>query len=178
MHIEISSYLPQIISTIATIVIAMISRIIIFKIINKYASLSQKLSLRIAPIQRICAIAINVLALIALITIWGVEKQNIFVALSSVFAVIGVALFAQWSILSNITAGLIIFFNSPLKVGEYIRIHDKDFPLEARVVNILTFYTYLRTDDGKIHVFPNNLLLQRGVSIIGERSMSNKDPND
>ena len=165
----LGGYLPQIIATIATLVGALLLRYAIVKLINKYASLSHKLSLMIMPIRRVCTISINLLAVISLFTIWGVDKQNIVVALSSVFAVIGVALFAQWSILSNVTAGIIIFFNSPIKIGDYIQILDKDFPIQARVVDLLTFYTHLRTDDGELHVFPNSLLLQRGVTVIGEK---------
>ncbi|EGJ71159.1 MscS Mechanosensitive ion channel [Bacteroides coprosuis DSM 18011] len=175
MEIKLGGYLPQIIFTLATILVAVVLRVIISKLISKYASFSTKLNSRIGPVQRICAISINILAVTSLITIWGVDKQNIFVALSSIFAVIGVALFAQWSILSNVTAGMIIFFNTPFKIGDYIRIQDKDFPMEAKVVNILTFYTHLRTDDGKLHIFPNNLLLQRGISIIGENPTSSSE---
>jgi hypothetical protein len=48
----------------------------------------------------------NILALIAVILIWGVQAKDIIIAISSV--VVGVA-FAQWSILSNITSGIILF---------------------------------------------------------------------
>lgn len=167
MDIELSGYWPQVIASLATILAAVLLRFIMNKIIAKTSSLTDALAPMVLPIQRVNTIAINILALTALITIWGVEKQNIFVALSSIFAVIGVALFAQWSILSNITAGMIIFFNSPFRVGDYIRVMDKDFPMEAKVVDLLTFYTHLRTDDGILHVIPNNLLLQRGVTVVG-----------
>jgi len=95
--------------------------------------------------------------------------------LSSIFAVIGVALFAQWSILSNITAGIIIYFSAPFKIGDYIRILDKDMPIEARVEDIFTFYTHLRTRDGGVHIFPNSLLLQKAVSVIEEDESKSDD---
>ncbi|MGL5260775.1 MAG: mechanosensitive ion channel family protein, partial [Bacteroides sp.] len=163
------AYLPQVVFSVLTLLLALIIRTLIIKLAHTYASHNPRMLQRIAPLQRACTITVNVLALIALITIWGVDKQNIFVALSSVFAVIGVALFAQWSILSNITAGLIIFFNSPFKVGDSVQILDKDFPLEAKIVNILTFYTHLETLDGRLHVYPNNLLLQKGISLLKEQ---------
>lgn len=167
MNFELSGYIPQAIASVATIIVAIVTRYLVIKIIHKSARITDSLMPMIMPIQRICTIAINLIALTALITIWGVEKQNILLGLSSVFAVIGVALFAQWSILSNVTAGLIIFFNSPFRIGDYIHILDKDFPLEAKVENFLTFYTHLRTDDGVLHVFPNSYLLQRGITVIG-----------
>ncbi len=179
MYQTLLKYLPQIIYTLVTILTAVLSRLLFFKLIRKYAALSANVKTRIEPILRATSITINALAIIIIITIWGVEKQNIWVALSSVFAIIGVALFAQWSILSNITAGLIIFFNSPFTIGDKIRILDKDFPTEAIIVNIKTFYTHLRTVDGVLHVYPNNLLLQKGISLIeDEYKMDRTDSED
>jgi hypothetical protein len=51
----------------------------------------------------------NILALIAVILIWGVQAKDIIIAISSITTVVGVAMFAQWSILSNITSGIICF---------------------------------------------------------------------
>jgi hypothetical protein len=45
-----------------------------------------------------------------------VQTKDIFIALSSITTVVGVAMFAQWSILSNITSGVILFFHSLLKL--------------------------------------------------------------
>lgn len=166
MYLTVVKFLPQIIFTVITILLSIIVRFILFKFIRKYASFSLNIQSRIEPILRAISIVIKSLAFIAIITIWGVDKGNIVVALSSVFAVIGVALFAQWSILSNITAGLILFFNSPFTVGDKIKILDGDFPTEAIIVNIKTFYTHLRTADGTLHVYPNTLLLQKGICLI------------
>jgi hypothetical protein len=63
----------------------------------------------------------------------------------------GVAMFAQWSILSNITSGIILFF-FPFKIGDVIRIHDKDFPIEAEIEDIRAFHVALKTKDGESHL--------------------------
>lgn len=160
------AYLPQIIGTFITLAVAAVLKIIIKKFIRKYGGLHIKLESRISQINRILSIFINLATIIILIIIWGVDPRNLFVALSSVFAVIGVALFAQWSILSNITAGIIIYFSAPFKVGDFIKILDKDMPIEAQVENIYTFYTHLKTKEGGTHIFPNALLLQKAVSVI------------
>lgn len=51
----------------------------------------------------------------------GIEYQQVSLFISSVFAVLGVALVAQWSILSNITAGILIFFVFPYRIGDRIK---------------------------------------------------------
>ncbi len=104
-----------------------------------------------------------------LITLWGVRPQNILIALSSIFAVIGIAFFAQWSILSNVTAGLVLFFSQQLKIGDTIKILDKDFPVVAEVEDIKSFYVHLRGEDNQRYIYPNNLLLQKGISIIDSK---------
>ena len=58
----------------------------------------------------------------AVVGIWGIEKEKLVLFISSVLTILGIAFFAQWSILSNITAGLILFFSHPLKLGDYIKI--------------------------------------------------------
>jgi small-conductance mechanosensitive channel len=73
---------------------------------------------------------------------------------------------AQWSILSNITSGIILFFSFPFKIGDTIHIHDKDFPVIAEIEDISAFYISMVNKDGERVIYPNNLLLQKGVSII------------
>jgi small-conductance mechanosensitive channel len=58
-------------------------------------------------------------------------------------------MFAQWSILSNITSGVILF-SFPFKIGDIIKIHDKDFPITAEIEDILAFHVSLRTADGEM----------------------------
>ena len=109
---------------------------------------------------------------------WGVKGEQAFFVMSSILTVIGVALFAQWSILSNITAGIILFFSFPFKIGDRIRIMDKDFPVEAEIIDIDSFYTFLKTSEGEEICFPNNLLLQKGIVILKDKIEPEKDFTD
>jgi small-conductance mechanosensitive channel len=108
----------------------------------------------------------TILAIIALILIWGVQPKDIIIAISSITTVVGVAMFAQWSILSNITSGIILFFSFPFKIGDIIRIHDKDFPIVAEIEDIRAFHVQLKTKEGEMIIYPNNLLFQKGISIM------------
>lgn len=169
------TYFPQIIGTLITFASIAILKFITKKLVHKYGHINHKFETRINQVVRIFNIFFNLAGFIILIVIWGVDTKNLFVALSSIFAVIGVALFAQWSILSNITAGIIIYFSAPFKIGDYIRILDKDMPIVARVEDIFTFYTHLKTRDGGIHIFPNSLLLQKAISVIEEDELKSDD---
>ena len=121
---------------------------------------------------------INTLTIISLIAIWGVEGKQLVLVVSSLLTIIGVAFFAQWSILSNITAGIILFFSFPFKIGDRIRIMDKDFPVEAEIEDIKSFYTLLKTAEGEEIAFPNNLLLQKGIVIVPKKEQEANDFTD
>lgn len=168
-------FIPQLIGTGVVIMATIVIRVIVKGLVRKYAEVTSRPDTKTNHIVRVCMIFINFIAAISLIVIWGVNPKNIFIAMSSVFAVIGVAFFAQWSILSNVTSGVIIFFTAPFHVGDFIRILDKDAPLDAYVEDIHTFYTHLRTKDGGLHLIPNTLLLQKGISIIDDEANSNTD---
>lgn len=111
-------------------------------------------------------ILIIIIATFLLSLTWGYNPQELALIFSSVFAIIGVAMFAIWSILSNITAGILLFFSFPYKIGSRIKIHDKDMPIEAIIEDIRAFHLHLRTLDGELITYPNNLILQKAVSLI------------
>ncbi len=164
----LKEYYPQIISTFILIILYFLAKFITKVIINRVSEVSQNALKRKKLINRYFDTLTSMIWLLILFAIWGVKPENIFVVLSSTFAIIGVAMFAQWSILSNITAGVILFFSFPFKIGDAIRIQDKDFPVEAEIEDIKTFHTLLITREGELISYPNNLLLQKGIVIINK----------
>ena len=118
---------------------------------------------RLFYIEKVFEIFFVVTAVILLAFIWSVDVEGASVVASSVFAVIGVALFAQWSILSNVTASVIIFFSFPARVGDRVRIVDGDNSVEGTVAEITLFQTELIDPEGNSILYPNNLLLQKPV---------------
>lgn len=115
---------------------------------------------------RYAGFTLILIAILIELFVFGAELSDIGLVFSSVFAVIGIALFAIWSILSNITSGVIMFFSFPYKVGDKIQIHDKDFPIEAIIEDIRAFHLHLRMDNGNLVTYPNNLMLQKGVTLV------------
>jgi len=157
---------PKIVSTVILLVCVTIIRFIITALIKRYAKHAEINEHRAILVSKYISIVIMAITLAGVFMIWGVRTNDIYIAFTSVITIIGVAFFAQWSILSNITAGIILFFSFPFKIGDTIRIHDKDFPLEGEIDDIKAFHTYLRTKEGELVTYPNNLLLQKGVSIV------------
>jgi small-conductance mechanosensitive channel len=106
------------------------------------------------------------LAAVGLSLIWGMNLEDFSLFLSSTLAILGVGFVAQWSILSNLTASVILFFSHPLRLGDRIRVLDKDFDWTGKVEDISGFYLFMRTDDGRRITIPTNLVIQKGIEIL------------
>ncbi len=161
-----SSFTAEVIASLVTFALYILLRIITAKLIRKYAQTTYIIEQRTNLVIKYIYLLLNILFFIALTIIWGVEKKDILFTISSVATIVGVAMFAQWSILSNITSGIILFFFFPFKIGDTIKIHDKDFPIEGEIEDINAFHLDIKTSNGEKITYPNNLLLQKGISII------------
>src|SRR5690606_22733235 len=135
----------------------LIVRFILTRIITKISRRNGINLARIHLINRYVSVTLLLIALLIIPFIFGTEFKNFVNLFSSIFAVIGIGLFAIWSILSNVTSGIIMFFSFPYKVGDKIQIHDKDFPLEGIIEDIRAFQLHLRLENGNLVTYPNNL---------------------
>ncbi len=105
------------------------------------------------------------IAAAALLLIWGVDFNGLLVISTTVITLTGVALFANWSILSNITAFFVLLMHPSYRRGNFIRVFDGDNYLEAYISEINLFNATMITEDREIIVYPNNLLLGRPAII-------------
>lgn len=162
----IENYQGELIITGIVLISLLIVRFITHFTVTKIARKNDINDARIRLIRRYITVTLFLVAILIEASIFGTEFHDLAVIFSSVFAVIGIGLFAIWSILSNITSGIIMFFNFPYKVGDKIEIHDKDFPITAIIEDIRAFQLHLRTESGDLVTYPNNLMLQKAVTLI------------
>jgi len=113
--------------------------------------------------------------LFILAAIWGVDYHGLFLFASSILAVLGVALFAQWSLLSNVTSSVILFFSFPARIGDKIEIIDGSNIITGTITEINIFQMLLRDDKGYEISYPNNLILQRPVRKLSTSKPLSKD---
>ncbi|TMM57528.1 mechanosensitive ion channel [Maribacter algarum] len=163
----------QLIWTFSIILVLLVFRFIGSKTVRRIGRLSGIAEARTLLITKYVYAILNFLGIGALIFIWGVNFQDLGLLFSSVFAVIGVALFAQWSILSNVTSGVILFFSFPFKIGDHIRILDKEILDEQNenenifiIEDIKAFHVHLRRHSGELITYPNNMMLQKAIVLI------------
>ena len=114
-----------------------------------------------------------------LLIIWNIKFRDVGIAFASVFTIVGVALFASWSILSNITAGVVLFFSFPFKIGDRVKIMDKDIEGEEPylIEDIRAFHVNLRKENGELLVYPNNLMMQKAVTLLSDQTLRDQNQN-
>lgn len=101
------------------------------------------------------------------VVILGIHLEKLTVFFSSILAVLGISFFAQWSLLSNLTASVVLFFYHPLKIGDKILVVDSEFKnYPGTVKNITGFYVLIKTDDEKEITIPNSIILQKGIEYL------------
>ena len=161
-------YKYELLASVVTVVVLLFIRIVATKTIRRVGQSGDLHNSRTKLIIKYVSLGITAVGMVMLILIWGVNIQRLGLILSSIFAVIGVALFAQWSILSNITAGIILFLAFPFRIGDRIKILNNDLLAEEEYIieDIRLYYIYLKNSSGHLITFPNNLMLQRGVTLV------------
>lgn len=118
---------------------------------------------RVKIIKKLVNVFIFFVALTMIALVWGIDQHQLIYVVSSLLTILGIAFFAQWSIISNITATFIIFFNHPVKIGDNVTVVDKDMPVEGKISDIGVFFIILKTEDGSKLTIPSNVFIQKIV---------------
>ncbi|MBP9134920.1 MAG: mechanosensitive ion channel family protein [Saprospiraceae bacterium] len=165
------SYKIQIFQTLAVIVLYIVVYNITKTFINNSLKNTQIQRGRRKMIIKALQLLTFLTAIILLSAIWGLKQSEIAVFVGTILTALGIAFFAQWSLLSNVTSSVLLFFNHPIKIGDTIKVLDKDFPIEGEVTDLSYFFVHLKTDTGEIVTIPNSILLQKSVSVIENKDI-------
>lgn len=104
-----------------------------------------------------------------LLLVWGIDFSGLLIVSTSLLTLTGVALFANWSLLSNVTAYLVLLFHGSYRRGNFVRIIDGDNYIEGYIADINLFHTRLITEERETVIYPNNLVLGR-PTLVNPRS--------
>jgi len=114
---------------------------------------------------------LNILQIVLFTTligvVWEISLSGLSVYFASIFTIVGVGLFANWSILSNLTASIVLYFFFPYRIGAEVKIMDGDNSVEGEILDIALFYIRIKQKTtGKIISYPNNLIIQRALILM------------
>lgn len=158
------SFYIRIIETICAIVVLIVLRKIYHKLIEKKLNKSLLHRSRGIVVKKAINITFISIFVLIILLIWGVKQADLALFVGSVLTVVGVALFAQWSLLSNVTSSIIIFFNHSVKLNDSIIILEgKDYVIEGKVTDIGLFFVTLVNEDSQEITIPNNVFIQKSI---------------
>jgi small-conductance mechanosensitive channel len=153
----------KIIESIIVFVLAFFVRLLITKSLRKIQLKFGFQNARILITNKIISVVIYITVIVVVAFIWGVDEKQLLIYVSSFLTILGIAFFAQWSILSNITAGLILFINYPVKIGDTITILEKDNNITGEIKDIGAFFITLKTAENELITIPNSVILQKNI---------------
>jgi small-conductance mechanosensitive channel len=153
----------KIIESLIVFILAFILRLLITKSLGKIQLKFGFQKARILLTNKVISILIYITLIVITAFIWGVDEQQLLIYISSFLTILGIAFFAQWSILSNITAGIILFVNYPVKIGDKITILEKDYNIDGEIKDIGAFFITLKTDKNELITVPNSIILQKNI---------------
>jgi len=155
----------KLIETAVIIVLYFIVRYVMNWSIRKTWKLKGYAQDRVIIVRRVTGGILFVIFALILSSIWGIDQSEIILFVTSILTVIGIAFFAQWSILSNITSGLILFFHNDVRAGEHLSILDKDLQINGELIEIGIMFTRIKIEDGSIISIPNSVIMQKTISV-------------
>ncbi|MDP5140833.1 MAG: mechanosensitive ion channel family protein [Spirosomaceae bacterium] len=118
---------------------------------------------RIKIVKKITTIVLYLLAIGILLLVWGIAPSELAAYLASLFTVVGIAFLAQWSIISNITSTLIIFFNHQVNIGDSVVVLDKDYSVSGKISDIGLFFIIIKVETDEYVSIPSNVFMQKMV---------------
>ncbi len=129
------------------------------------AEASKLKSNSVSKAVRTARIIVAIFGLLILTVVWGFDFSSLMIFATTAMTLLGVALFASWSILSNVTAYFILLLHPSFKRGNFIRVFEADNYVEGYISDVMLFSTRLVTEEREVLVYPNNLILGRPAMI-------------
>ena len=154
--------------TIFLVILFFIVKKIVARIIRSHAVKLMHSKANAAYIIKLSSFGLSLIFITLIAIVWEISIQGLSIYFASFFTIVGVAFFAVWSILSNVTAYAILFFSFPFKIGSKIRIVDGDNSVEGKIDDITFFYMRIKQPTGDIVTYPNNVALQKPIKLLSK----------
>ncbi len=168
---DIQKYLDarlfQFSATAVLIVLFLLSRRLASRIVKRQAYKQEFHESRRIYITKLLNVLLSLLCITLVGVVWEISLSGLSLYFASIFTVVGVGLFANWSILSNLTASIVLYFFFPYRIGSRVRVIDGDNSVEGEILDIALFHIKIREKESGMAVsYPNNLLIQKALVLL------------
>ena len=141
-------------ATIVALLLWFVLRWAVKRAISNYAITHKFSPSRIASAHRAVSV-IGFLVLVAVLAVaWSINVQSVLVVLGAILATIGIGFLAGWSILSNVTASIIMFWRLPMHVGDRVGLTGNQ-SFVAVAEEFTPFYIIRENLGGTLIALPN-----------------------
>ena len=154
--------------TLLLVIVFFIVRKILSNFIRKHGSRLTHTESRMTYVIKLTNFGLSLVFITLIAIVWELSLKGLSIYFASIFTVVGVAFFASWSILSNVTAYAILFFYFPFKIGSKIRIIDGDNSIEGTIEDISLFFIEIEIATGETITYPNNLAIQKPIKELND----------
>lgn len=158
----------QVIFTVLFALMYFVSRKLISRNVKRYGKKKEFSLSRVRYTIKYLNFIFGVFFIVLTGLVWDISFKGLSVYFVTFFTVAGIALFAAWSILSNVTASIILFFYFPYRIGSKVRIIDGDNSVEGLIYDLNFFSILIKNEEGQIITYPNNLALQKAIVILAD----------
>ena len=157
----ISDHILELILTLILILVYYFLRLISKRLVKRHAHENQFAVSRELYVKKLINVGLFIILIFSVGTLWEISIKGLSFYFASIFTVVGVGLFATWSMLSNLTASVILFFFFPHRIGGKVKIIDGDNSVEGTILDISLFYIQIETTEKQVVSYPNNLAIQK-----------------
>jgi len=130
--------------------------------LEKHAKLAPEL---LTGLHRTLSTVITLVTLLLILQALGVSARVLWTAVTGFLAVVAIAFFAGWSVLSNTFCALLIVTTRLLRINDHVEVLENgEKPgLRGQVLDVSLIFTTLKEEKGSVLQIPNSLFFQRIV---------------
>lgn len=116
------SLLFQILASAVTVLVGFALTLGGLRLLDRFGVLHQFPPRRTVYLKKMVKYGMLALVAVTVGVIWGVDLASPWIVVSPLFGIIGIALFAQWSLLSNVTSCVVLYFSASFKIDDTVTI--------------------------------------------------------
>lgn len=119
---------------------------------------------RALAVHKLKTVILYFIGAVIILYIWGIDLENVWIFLTGFIGLVAIGFFAVWSILSNIFAGVILFFSQTVRIQDTIEIIPDN--VKGTVKDINLFFLTLTDENGNDITIPSNMIFQKMIKKI------------
>ena len=160
---QLKELIPILLPLAVALLVMLVVMAVIRRIRNRLVGLRPQHQREIRLTSKVITFAALVVIVMATLESLNVPLGNIWTAVSTVLALVAIGFVAVWSILSHMTASVVILLQRPFRSGDNLQLADDEYV--GTVLKTGLFYTHVQDSEGGVSLIPNNILFQRRFRI-------------